>query len=98
MPVPVDTLFGQDIVYQESVLDEATLQQVADATGGKYYRAEDTAGLKAIYDEINELEKSQVEVQVYNQYHELFAWLLIPAALLFLLETVLRNTIFRKVP
>ncbi len=57
VPVPVDTMFGTDIVYQESVLDEATLQQVADLTGAKYYRARDTQGLQAIYDEINELEK-----------------------------------------
>jgi Ca-activated chloride channel family protein len=74
------------------------LRQVADITGGKYYRAEDTSGLKAIYDEINELEKSQVEVQVFNQYQELAGFLLVPAVSLFLAELLLRNTIFRKVP
>ncbi|MFN2189947.1 MAG: vWA domain-containing protein [Candidatus Promineifilaceae bacterium] len=99
VPVPVQSLFGgTQISYQESVLDEQTLQQVADTTGGKYYRAEDTAGLKAIYDEINELEKSQVEVQVFNQYHELFAFLLIPALLILALETILRNTAFVTLP
>ncbi len=99
VPVPVPSMFGgTTISYQESVLDEATLQQVADITGGKYYRAEDTSGLKAIYDEINQLEKSKVEVQVFNQYHELLVWLLIPALLLLLVEVVLRNTLFRKVP
>ncbi len=40
-------------------------------TGGKYYRAEDTDGLRQIYDEINQLEQSEVEVQVFNQYQEL---------------------------
>ena len=89
---------GTTIAYQESMLDEVTLQQVAETTGGKYFRAEDTSALKAIYDEINQLEKSQVEVQVFNQYHELLAWLLIPALFLLLLEVVLRNTLFRKVP
>lgn len=99
VPVPVDSLFGGTrIVQQESVLDEETLQAVATATGGKYYRAEDTEGLRAIYDEINELEKSQVEVQVFNQYQELAGWLLAPALLLFLLEMVLRHTLFRKIP
>ena len=44
------------------------------------------------------LEKSQVEVQVFNQYHELMIWLLVPALLILLVETVLRNTLFRKVP
>jgi Ca-activated chloride channel family protein len=99
VPVPVPSMFGgEQIVYQESALDEAVLQQVADITGGQYYRAEDTRGLQAIYDEINRLEKSQVEIQVFNQYHELAGWLLVPAVLLFLLEIVLRNTAFRTVP
>lgn len=99
VPVPVKNLLGRtEIVYQESELDEGTLQQVANITGGKYYRAEDTAGLKAIYDEINSLEKSQIEVQVYNQYFELLAIFLFPALLIILLEIILRNTIFRKVP
>jgi Ca-activated chloride channel family protein len=99
VPVPVPSLLGgTTITYQESTLDEATLQQVADITGGKYYRAEDTSALKAIYDEINQLEKSQVEVQVFNQYQELMIWLLVPALLILLAEIVLRNTLFRKVP
>jgi len=99
VPVPVDASFGgQQIVYQESSLDEETLRQVADITDGQYFRAEDTAGLKAIYDEINSLEKSQVEVQVYNQYYELFGWLLVPALMIFVLELALRYTVFRKVP
>jgi Ca-activated chloride channel family protein len=99
VPVPVQSMFGgEDIVYQESQLDEETLQQVADLTGGQYFRAEDSDGLKAIYDEINSLEKSQVEVQVYNQYHELAGFLLLPAAFIFLSEMALRNTLFRKIP
>lgn len=99
VPVPVDSLFGGTrIVQQESVLDEETLKQIADLTGGQYYRAEDTAGLQAIYDDINEMEKSQVEVQVFNQYRELAGWLLVPALLLFILEMILRHTVFRKIP
>lgn len=99
VPVPAPSLFGgTQIVYQESVLDEATLQQVAETTGAKYYRAEDTAGLKAIYDEINNLEKSKVEVQVFNQYFELAGWLIVPALLILFLEIFLRNTTFRTIP
>ena len=99
VPVPAQTVFGgTDIVYQESALDEATLQQVAEITGGQYFRAEDTEGLKNIYQEINSLEKSQVEVQVFNQYHELAGWLIVPAILLFFFEMTLRNTAFRTVP
>ena len=99
VPVPAQTVFGgTDIVYQESALDEATLQQVAEITGGQYFRAEDTEGLKNIYQEINSLEKSQVEVQVFNQYHELAGWLIVPAIILFFSEMTLRNTAFRTVP
>ena len=99
VPVPVQTLLGgRDVVYQESVLDEEILQQVADITGGKYYRAEDTAGLRAIYDEINQLEKSEVEVQVFNHYTELAGYLLVPALLILILELALRKTVFRSNP
>jgi Ca-activated chloride channel family protein len=99
VPVPVQSLFGgTQVSYQESVLDEATLQQVADITGGKYFRAEDTTGLEAVYEEINDLEKSQVEIQVFNQYNELIALLLVPALLILALETILRNTAFMTIP
>jgi Ca-activated chloride channel family protein len=99
VPVPVQGLLGgTQIIQQESMLDEATLQQVADITGGLYFRAEDTEGLKEIYDEINSLEKSQVEVQVFNQYRELAGWLIVPAAAFFLAELFLRKSIFRKIP
>lgn len=99
VPVPVNDVFGNaQIAYQESEIDEGTLRQVADITGGKYFRAEDTSGLKAIYDAINKLEKSQVEVQVFNQYQELAGWLMVPALLLMLTQLVLSQTVFRKLP
>lgn len=99
VPVPVPGLLGgTTIAYQESQLDEATLQQVADITGGQFYRAEDTAGLKAIYAEINQLEKSQVEIQVFNQYQELAGPLILLALMLLLMELFVRNTAFRTVP
>ena len=72
--------------------------QVADITGGMYFRAEDTSGLREIYDEINTMEKSQVEIQVFNQYTELAALFLVPALIIFLVEILLRKTIFRINP
>jgi Ca-activated chloride channel family protein len=96
VPVPVND--GARIVYQESAIDEDTLMQVADITGGMYFRAEDTSGLREIYNEINTMEKSQVEVEVFNQYTELAAMFLFPAFLIFLVEILLRNTIFRTNP
>jgi Ca-activated chloride channel family protein len=99
VPVPVVDAFGREQVqYQESTLDEATLQEIADITGGLFFRAEDTAGLKEIYDEIDSLEKSQVEVERYTRYQELAAWLLIPALGLVVGEKALRKTYFRKLP
>jgi len=96
--VPVPVQGSSQIVYQESTLDEETLMQVADITGGMYFRAEDTAGLREIYDEINAMEKSTVEVQVFNHYTELAAIFLIPAVLIILLEILLRKTVFRTNP
>ena len=95
--VPVPTDDGR-IVYQESSLDEETLQQVADITGGQYFRAEDTAGLREIYNEINAMEKSQVEIQVFNQYTELAVLFLLPALIIFIFELVSRKTLFRTIP
>ncbi len=96
--VPVPVQGTSQIVYQESTLDEETLMQVADITGGMYFRAEDTSGLREIYNEINAMEKSTVEVQVFNHYTELAVIFLIPAVLIILLEILLRNTIFRTNP
>jgi Ca-activated chloride channel family protein len=99
VPVPVVDLFGREqIVYRESDLDEATLQAIADTTGGRYFRAEDTAGLQEIYDEIDSLETSQVEVERFTRYQELMGWLLLPALGLFLTEMTLRKTVLRSLP
>jgi Ca-activated chloride channel family protein len=99
VPVPVTDLFGQQqVVYQESAIDEALLQQIAETTGGRYYRAEDTAGLEQIYAEISSLEQSQVKIDSYARYRELAGWLLVPALGLLLGESVLRQTVFRRLP
>jgi Ca-activated chloride channel family protein len=99
VPVPVDDpLFGRTTRLMESEIDEETLQKIANTTGGLYFRAGDTAGLKRIYDQINQLERSDVEVQVFSRYRELACWLLIPTLGLILAEMVLRHTLFRSLP
>lgn len=72
-PVPVrDPFTGrQRLHYMEVNIDEATLQKVAEITGGKYFRATDTDSLDAIYREIDQLEKTEVETQQYVSYREL---------------------------
>ena len=79
-------------------LDEETLKEIAARTDGQYYLATDTEALRGIYDEINSLEKSEVEVSVFTQYDELAVWLLVPGALLLLLELLARGTVFRSAP
>jgi Ca-activated chloride channel family protein len=99
VPIPVDDpFFGSTTQMIDSEIDEETLQRIAENTGGQYYRAEDTTGLKRIYDEIDSLEKSEVEVQVFTRYKELSGWLLLPALGLILLERLLRSTLYRTLP
>ena len=77
-------------------IEENLLKEIAKVTGGKYFRATNNEKLEAIYDEINKLEKTEVEEFKYYRYEEKFRpWVLLAVALL-LLEWVLRNTLFRS--
>ncbi|MBK6768361.1 MAG: VWA domain-containing protein [Ardenticatenales bacterium] len=98
VPVPVDGFFGPRVAYQESQIDEETLRAIADATGGAFFRAQDTAALREIYAQIDKLEKSTVELRQWTRYRELFAWWLGPALALWCLELVLRRTALRTLP
>lgn len=79
-------------------LDEATLTRMAEMTGGRYFRAEDEQKLDAIYRQIDELEKSEIESTQYDSFNELVHWFVLPALLLLLLEVGLRSTRFVMVP
>ncbi len=98
-PYPVKDFFG-NTVYQplEVDIDEETLKHIAGETGGKYFRAVDTASLKEIYKEIDSLEKTDIEESGYLEYRELFVYTLLAALGLIVLEIVLSNTVLRKVP
>ncbi len=77
-------------------IDEKLLKAIAKSTGGKYFRATDNEKLEAIYDEINKLEKTEIEEFKYYKYEEKFRpWVLLAGALL-LFEWVMRNTLFRS--
>jgi Ca-activated chloride channel family protein len=97
-PVPVQTPGG--IVYQKEKvnIDERLLTQIATETGGRYYRAKDNESLKNIYREIDQLEKSKIETTTLRRYTEQFYPFALAAALLLLLELVLRWTVLRKFP
>jgi len=99
VPVPVDSPFGgKEIVYQQSDLDEGLLQKIAQTTGGQYFRATDTTDLQRIYDHINQLEKSQIEITRYSDSIELMMFALVPALALVLSEQALSQTLFRRIP
>lgn len=99
VPFPAKDFFGRN-VYRRVLteLDENTLKKVADITGGKYFRATDTESLVKIYDEIDQMEKVEIEEHGYRQYTELFHFFLIPAMLILLLEILLSSTLLLTLP
>jgi Ca-activated chloride channel family protein len=89
--IPVaDTVFGRQYRQVETHIDEATLREIADTTGGRYFRADDPESLANIFATIDKLEKTEVEVQHYHRYGELFPWAAGAALALLLGETLLR--------
>lgn len=97
-PILRPGLFGPQVQYIEADLDEDTLRQIAEITGGEYFRAEDEAALGAIYEQIDALERTEIEELATMEYEEKFHWFLFPALLLLLLEVVALNTRFRRLP
>lgn len=97
-PFLVDSFFGKQYVYQKVDLDEDTLKEIAQKTGGKYFRATNTKALEKIYQQINEMEKTEVKIKEYMEYEELFMCFLIPGLGFLLLEAILANTRLRKIP
>jgi Ca-activated chloride channel homolog len=99
-PVPrgVD-FFGRKVYGQMPVdIDEKTLKEISDKTGAEYYRADSTDTLRRIYERIDQLEKTEVEVKKYVHIKELFHWLVLPGLGFLLLEVLLGNTVWRKLP
>jgi Ca-activated chloride channel family protein len=97
-PYPVQTPFGIRRQMMPVDLDEKVLTQVADMTGGKYFRATDNRKLKAIYKEIDQLERTKIEVTAYKRYSELYGGWLLAGLIAILLEIGLTSTILRKNP
>ncbi|APX99047.1 Ca-activated chloride channel family protein [Lacinutrix venerupis] len=77
-------------------IDEALLKEIAQVTGGKYFRATNNKKLEEIYDEINKLEKTEIEEFKFYNYEEKFRWFVWVAGILLLFELLLRITIFRS--
>ena len=84
---------GRGLILNE--IDESTLKKIAKVTGGKYFRATDIEALELIYSEINNLERSEIQVKEYTQYQELYGWFLIPALFLGTFIEAIKRFFFR---
>lgn len=93
-----DPIFGKRYVYQPVRIDEESLREIATRTGGKYYRARSGEELEEIYQLIDNLEKTEIEIAAHIQYRELFPWFAYGGFALLILELLLANTYFRKLP
>ena len=96
-PFPVQTVFGTQLQDMEVRIDEDLLRKVAESTGGKYFRATDKKSLVSIYEEIDKMEKTIMEVRHYTKRTEEYWPLALAALALLLAEVVLKNTVFRSV-
>lgn len=96
-PIALDPRTGRIQYGRAQVeIDEDLLKEIADATGGKYFRATNNEKLEEIYKEINKLEKTEVEEFKFYNYEEKYRSLVLLAGLLLLLELLLRFTVFRS--
>jgi Ca-activated chloride channel family protein len=97
-PYPVQTPFGTRYQMVPVEIDEVILKKIAELTGGEYFRATNNRALEEIYNKIDKMEKTKIEITSYRNAKELFAgWLGIGFVLL-LMELLASKTILRKLP
>ena len=100
-PDPAVDIYGTPTggtVMAKVEIDEKTLRSIAEMTGGEYFRATDKAKLKAIYDQINQLEKSKVEVTEHVTYHEQYLLWALAGLLLLFAEFLFANLVLKRIP
>jgi Ca-activated chloride channel family protein len=97
-PYPFDTPFGRRYQMVPVEIDEALLKQISSITGGKYFRATNNRKLAQIYEEIDKLEKTRVEVTSYRHARELYAGWALGGLLILLFEFGLSQLYLRKLP
>jgi Ca-activated chloride channel family protein len=94
----VRTAFGVFKIPSRQTVDTKTLQAIAEKTGGFFRQAEDAASLRDIYEEIDQMEKSEIESIRFVDYKETFGWFALAGFVLIFCETLLRSTLFRRIP
>jgi len=96
-PYPAKDMFGRTVYQNVEVnIDEDLLKTIASETGGRYFRATNNETLKSIYNEIDQLEKSKINVSAFERKSEQFFWFAFAAIIALLLEMLLSNTYLRK--
>jgi Ca-activated chloride channel family protein len=97
-PYPVMTPWGVQVQNMKVEIDEALLKEIAESTGGRYFRATDNTKLAEIYSEINKMEKARTTVDSFPVYKELFGLYALLALLALLLELILNWFVIRRLP
>jgi Ca-activated chloride channel family protein len=97
-PTPISTPMGIVMQNEKVAIDEKLLKSIADQTGGKYFRATDNKSLTNIYAEIDQLEKSKVQITTFHRFTEKFYPLIFAAMIFLFIEFILRTTLFKKFP
>lgn len=97
-PYPVQTPMGTQYVNVPVEIDESTLTQIAGTTNGNYFRATSTSKLEEVYQEIDKLEKTKLNVKEFSKREEKYQWFALVAFLCILVEVLLRNSILKKIP
>ena len=105
VPYPMDMVdrftgkvLGTQVQMVKSDLDEQLLADIAHATGGKFFRAQNTEKLREIYDTIDKMEKTQIKTKLYTSYADYFFPWVIAGVVILLLETIVSHTWLRRIP
>ncbi|MFM2224137.1 MAG: hypothetical protein RJA07_339 [Bacteroidota bacterium] len=98
VPYPIQTPFGKQYTQMESKIDETLLRKIATETDGEYFRATGNESLKKIYAKIDKLEKTRIDVTSFKHYAEKFTPFALAAAILLMLEMLLRMIVYKRIP
>jgi len=98
-PFPTKDIHGRKVYKNVRIdIDEGVLKEIANSTGAEYFRVTDLKSLEQSYKEIDKLEKVELEQTTYEEYKDIFQFFLIIGVFLLLVEIVLTNTFFRRIP
>jgi Ca-activated chloride channel homolog len=98
MDVQVQNEFGTSTQRKKMDFNEQLLKEIATETGGQYFHATDKENLVKVYESINQLEKTKVQVTTYNRYTDEYFWFLVIGLCLLIIELFLRLTVLKKIP